>query len=182
MIIGLVTSVLLVLYRSSRSRLASFGRDPDVPGRYVELGRHPDAVPVEGLLIVRVDAPIYYANALTVRAGIEATVKAEDRPPRALVLDAALQDSLDITSADMLMTLVAKLRQAGTDVALADVHAPVRAFARVSGLLDELGADHVFPTIDAAAEALQGRPAHTPDRDASASPVTTSTPIEDSAR
>ncbi|MFN8132616.1 MAG: SulP family inorganic anion transporter [Solirubrobacteraceae bacterium] len=182
MIIGLVASVLLVLYRSSRPHVATLGRDPDVPGRYVELERHPEAVPIDGLLIVRVDAPIYYANALTVRADIEEIVKAQDRPPRNLVLDAALQDSLDITSADMLVTLVGKLRRAGTDVAIADVHAPVLNFARISGLLDELGADHVFPTIDAAARALQSGSAHAPARDAVAGPATISTaPIEDSA-
>lgn len=158
MIIGLVASVLLMLYRSSRPHLASLGRDPEVPGRFIEVERHADAVPITGLLIVRVDAPIYYANALTVRAGIETMVKAQDGPPRAVVLDASLQESLDITSADMLETLAAKLRQAGTDLALADVHAPVLKFARISGLLEQLGADHVFPTIDAAVDALQGHP------------------------
>lgn len=156
MVIGIVTSMLLVIYRSSRPHLAVLGRDPGVPGKYIDVERHADALPVAGVTIVRVDAPIYYANALTVRAGIEEIVRAQADPPRAVVLDASLQDALDITSAEMLMKLVAKLREAGITVALAEVHAPVLAFARTTGLLEDLGPDHVFPTVDAAVAALAG--------------------------
>ncbi|HSC73511.1 MAG TPA: SulP family inorganic anion transporter, partial [Gaiellaceae bacterium] len=66
MIIGLVASLLLVIYRSSQAHLSVLGRQPGVPGKYADLARHPEAVPVPGLLIIRFDAPIYYANALTV--------------------------------------------------------------------------------------------------------------------
>lgn len=157
MVIGLVVSLLLVVYRSSRPHLAVLGRAPDVIGKYVDIERHPDAVPVAGILIVRLDAPIYFANALTVRAGIEEIIKTADVPPYAVVLDSSVQDSLDITSAEMLVKLIAKLQQAGIAVAAAEVHAPVLDFARTTGLLTQLGADHVFPTVDAAVHALEGR-------------------------
>ena len=154
MIIGLVVSLLLVIYRSSQAHLSVLGRQPGVPGKYADLARHPEAVPVPGLLIIRFDAPIYYANALTVRGRIEEIVQAEDMPPRAIVLDASAQDSLDVTSAEMLAKLVAKLQQAGAEVAAAEVHAPVLAFARTTGLLAVLGPERVFPTVDAAVHAL----------------------------
>ena len=156
MIIGLVASLLLVIYRSSQAHLSVLGRQPGVPGKYADLARHPEAVPVPGLLIIRFDAPIYYANALTVRGRIEEIVQAEDMPPRAIVLDASAQDSLDVTSAEMLAKLVAKLQQAGAEVAAAEVHAPVLAFARTTGLLAVLGPERVFPTVDAAVHALSG--------------------------
>ena len=123
------------------------GSSPDIPGRYVEIERHPEAVPVAGILIIRLDSPIYYANALSVRAGIEELVKAEAEPPHAIVLDASVQDRLDITSADMLVKLIAKLQQAGIDVAAAEVHATVLDFARTTGLLAQLGPDNIFATV-----------------------------------
>jgi sulfate permease, SulP family len=119
-------------------------------------------VPVPGVLVVRLDAPIYYANALTVGAAIETMVKAEETPPRAVVLDTSVQDSLDITSAEMLEKLVGKLRRAGVDVAAAEVHAPVLDFARTTGLLERLGPEHVFPTVDAAVDTLAGRAGPSP--------------------
>ncbi|HET6850546.1 MAG TPA: SulP family inorganic anion transporter, partial [Gaiellales bacterium] len=125
MVIGLIASLLLVVYQSSQPHLSLLGRVPGVSGKYADLARHPEAVRIPGVLVIRFDAPIYYANALSVRGQIEEIVQAEDMPPRAVVLDASVQDSLDITSAEMLTKLVAKLEQAGIEVAAAEVHAPV---------------------------------------------------------
>jgi SulP family sulfate permease len=72
MIIGLVASVLLNLYQSSRPHLASLGRVPGLHGVYSDLKRHPENTAHPGILIVRLDAPIYYANALTVRVRLKA--------------------------------------------------------------------------------------------------------------
>jgi MFS superfamily sulfate permease-like transporter len=156
MIIGLVASLLLVIYHSSQAHLSLLGREPGPGGRYADIARHPDAIRVPGVLVVRLNAPLYYANALGVRAGIEEMVQAEEVPPRAVVLDLSAQDSLDVTSAEMLAKLFAKLQQAGTEAVAAEVHAPVLAFARKSGLLAQLGPERVFPTVDAAMDALGG--------------------------
>lgn len=161
MIIGLVASLLLVLYRSSRPHLAVLGRVPGVPGKYVDVVRHPEAERAPGVLVVRIDAPIYFASALSVSAGIGAIIEAEDVPPHALVLDASSQDSLDITSAEELGKLVARLQHAGIEVVWAEVHQPVLEFARTSGLV-RLDPDHVFPTVDAAVQALGSRRAAPP--------------------
>jgi MFS superfamily sulfate permease-like transporter len=72
MIIGLVASVILNLYQSSRPHLASLGRVPGLLGVYSDLKRHPENTAHPGILIVRLDAPIYYANALTVRVRLKA--------------------------------------------------------------------------------------------------------------
>ena len=56
----------------------------------------------------------------------------------------------------MLEQLVATLRSAGVDFALADVRTPVIEMARRSGLLDALGEDRVFHTVDEAVRALSG--------------------------
>ena len=75
MLIGLFASILLVVYQSSRPHMASLGRVPGVPGAYSDLMRHPENHPVPGVLILRLDAPMYYANALTVRDRIKALVE-----------------------------------------------------------------------------------------------------------
>jgi MFS superfamily sulfate permease-like transporter len=158
MVIGVLALLLLVIYRSSQPHLSILGRVPGVSGKYADLARHPEAVRVPGVLVIRFDAPIYYANALSVRGRIEEIVQAEDVPPRAIVLDASVQDALDVTSAEMLTKLVAKLQQAGIEIAAAEVHAPVLAFARTSGLLAALGPERVFPTVDAAVHGLARDP------------------------
>ena len=152
MIIGLLASLLFVIYRSSHAHLSSLGR---VPGAYSDVARHPDDVPVPGVLILRLDAPLYYANALTVRDAVRSMIADMDPPPRAVVFDANTLFELDITSTDMVRSLVKQLREGGLDVYFSDVHAPVLEQSRDTGLLEAIGEDHVFPTVDAAVRHIE---------------------------
>jgi SulP family sulfate permease len=155
MIIGLVASVLLILYRSSRPHISSLGRLPGIPGAYSDLNRHPENNTVPGVLILRLDAPMYYANALTVKEQVKALVDAAQPPPRAVVLDAAGQDSLDLTSVEVLKGLVLELKEKGIAIYVAEVHAPVLEFGQRMGLMEIIGEDHIFPTIEVAVHFIE---------------------------
>jgi SulP family sulfate permease len=155
MIIGLVASVFLILYQSSRPHLASVGRIPGVPGAYSDLERHPENTAIPGVLILRLDAPIYYANALTVRERFKTLVAGTQPPPHAVVLNSAGQDSLDITSAEMLKGLLVELKDKGIDIYVAELHAPVREFGQRTGLLEMIGEDHIFHTVDSAVSFIE---------------------------
>jgi SulP family sulfate permease len=153
LVIGVASMLLLVIYRASRPYLGVLGRRPGGDS-YGDLGRHRDYEQAPGLLVVRLEAPLFYGNADPVRDRLKALVGASDPLPRALILEAASIDRLDITSAEMLAQLVVTLRSAGVDFALADVRMPVIEMARRSGLLDALGEDHFFHTVAEAVRAL----------------------------
>ena len=155
MLIGLLASLAFVVYRSSRPHLSSLGRVPGAPGAYSDLTRHPENTPVPGVLIVRVDAPLYYANAQTVRDSVRAMIAAQPAQPHAVIFDAAAQDTLDLTSVAMFRGLLAELAGRGIDVYLADTHAPVLERARQAGLGGTVPADHVLPTVDAAVRRIE---------------------------
>ena len=74
LIIGVVVSLVLLLSRSSRPKVSVLGADPDVPGAYDDIDRHPESTTIPGVLIVRPDATLFYANALSVRDSIESQV------------------------------------------------------------------------------------------------------------
>ena len=150
MLIGLLASLAFVIYRSSRPHVSSLGRVPDAAGAYSDLSRHPEDAPVPGVLIVRIDGPLYYANALTVRDRVVAMAAEMAPPPRAVIFDAAAQDALDLTSAEMLKGLLKKLQDEGIDVYFADVHAPVLERARETHFLAIVDEGRAFPTVDAA--------------------------------
>ena len=154
-IIGLVASLVFVIYRSSRPHVSSLGRVPGAPGAYSDLTRHPENRPVSGVLIVRLDGPLYYANALTMRDRVKEMIEEAEPLPRAVILDAAVQDKIDLTSTDMLKSLVKELHAKGIAVYAAEVHAPVLEFSRQTGLLALLGEDHIFPTVDLAARFVE---------------------------
>jgi len=155
MIIGVVASLIFVIYKSSRPHVSSLGRIPGVPGAYSDLGRHPENTPVPGVLIVRVDGQLYYANALTVRDRVKAIVAEAASPLRAVIIDSSAWDQIDLTSSDAIKSLAKELHGNGIVVYFADVHAPVLDFSRQTGLLELIGEDRVFPTVDAAVRHIE---------------------------
>jgi SulP family sulfate permease len=155
MIIGLICALLLVIYKSSRPHIASLGHVPGVSGAYSDLARHPEDTPVPGVLIVRLDGPMYYANALTVRDQIKTMIEEAKTQPRALLIDLGAQDQLDLTSAEVLKGLVKELQGKRIAVYMADTHVPVLEFSRRTGLIELIGEDHIFPTVDAAVHFLE---------------------------
>ena len=165
MMIGLLASLAFVIYRSSRPHISSLGRVPGVAGAYSDLARHPENSPVPGVLIVRLDAPMYYANALTARDGVKAMITEAASPPRAVVFDAEGQDDLDLTSAKVLISLVNELQASGIAVYFADVHGPVFGRARETGLLEAVDEERIFPTVDLAIRALEQRASASGDED-----------------
>ncbi len=159
MIIGVAASLVYVIYRSSRPHVAELGRVPGLSGAYADRYRHPECTPVPRVLIARVDGPLYFANALTIRERIEAMLTTMAPPPTTVILDTSAQDQLDLTSSDMLKSLVRELQGRDITVLLANVHAPVREFARKSGLLALIDEDHLFPTVELAVQAASNVPA-----------------------
>jgi SulP family sulfate permease len=127
---------------------------PGVRGAYGDIGRHPDYERIPNLLVLRLEAPLFYANARLVRDEVKRLVGAAHPLPRAVVLEAGANSDLDITSAEALEQLLDSLRGVGVDLALADIRRPVSDMLRRSGLLAKLGEDRVYHTVAEAVRSL----------------------------
>ena len=92
--------------------------------------------------VVRVDGPLFYPNAESVKDRLVRFADGED----VLVL-ALSQTDIDVESLDMLAELAATLSLGGIELRLAEVRAPVRELLERSGLADRV---RVEPTVDAA--------------------------------
>ena len=90
LIIAVLLSVMFLLYRASRPYVASLGRIPGYRSTFGDLFRHPEAEPIPGLLVLRLDAPLYFFNANVARTQIRDLLRAQrpgasrpaDRPRR----------------------------------------------------------------------------------------------------
>jgi MFS superfamily sulfate permease-like transporter len=147
LLIGVGASILLLVYRASQPHVSMLGADPANPGVYVDVKRHPEAVPVPGVLVVRPDAPLRYVNAQNLRDAIDDAVKQPGSATRVVIIDLDTNDEIDITSADMLNKLADGLERQNSRLVLAYVHLPALRVARKAGLLDKIGDDHTFPNI-----------------------------------
>ena len=151
LVIGIATSFVLLIYRSSKPHIAELGRQPDVAGRYADLVRHPEDPTVPGLVILRPEAGMFFANADAVRVAV--TEAAARDGIRAVVVDAESVPFVDVTALSMLVEVGEELDEVG--VVLAFAH----GIGQVADVIDDQpGADdhlRLFPTVEAAVEALR---------------------------
>jgi sulfate permease, SulP family len=157
MVLAVLLSVLLLLYQASRPYVAVLGRVPGRAATFGDLARHADAEPVPRLVIVRLDAPLYFFNANVAKAEIVDIAAAQDPPPHGVLIDLAATADLDVTTTDMLFELVADLRSRSIEVLVAQVRGTVRDRLRKTGLMDELGEDRVYLSIDSAVNDFRRR-------------------------
>jgi MFS superfamily sulfate permease-like transporter len=154
--IAVLLSLVMLLYRASRPYIAVLGKRPDAPGQYIDVSRHADAEYVPGLVILRLDAPLYFFNANVARTQILTRTQA-DPPPQAILLDLGASADLDIGTSDMLQSLISDLRDDRIDLLFAQVRGSVRDRMRLTGLLEHIGAENIYMTVDAAVRAFESR-------------------------
>ena len=146
LVIAAVLALVVVIKRLSRPEVGTLARDPRT-GAWGRRDRHPEWDTVPGVVAVRSDGPLFYANAANVKEQLLEIVRDSDVPPGALVLDLAANHDLDLETCDVLGELADALTADGVELRLAAVHAPVLALLRRGGLADRI---RVEPTLDAA--------------------------------
>lgn len=150
LVIGVVLSILLLLYRTSKPHIAVLGRVPGSDGQWADVGQHPENHPEPGVAVVRVEGPIIFANADSVQEQLREAVNDD---VHAVVLDAATAPTIDVTAARMLRDTADELRHRDVQfVAVGDI-------GQVRDVLRESGADsvlqRVYPSIEGAVTALK---------------------------
>ncbi|MCY1547898.1 putative sulfate transporter [compost metagenome] len=144
-------AVIEFLWDAWRPYSAVLGRADGVPG-YHDIKRYPDARLTPGLVLLRWDAPLFFANAELFHDRVLDAVTASPTPVRWLVIAAEPITSVDVTSADMLAELDETLRAAGIALCLAEMKDPVRDKLKRFGLFARLGETAFFPTIEDAVD------------------------------
>lgn len=157
LMLAVILALVMVLYRASRPYLAQLGEIPGSPGAYGDVARRPDNMPVDGLLIVRMDAPLYYFNANVATNQIRDWVARAEPKPHAVLLDLAATADLDITSMETMKDLQTELREQGIELLFAHVRGSVRDSLRKMGAQGTL-ADHlIYPNLDLAVQDFRKR-------------------------
>lgn len=145
-IVGVALSFVMLIRRIDRPRVEVLGRGPD-GHRFLDLDRHPEAAPIPGVLIVRLDGPIVFSNADVVATLVRRTLAEQAEAPRTLVLDMRRVSHVDITGDDAIRALLEDCRRGQIALIIARASHGVREFMRRDGLLDDIGVDRVAPRV-----------------------------------
>jgi high affinity sulfate transporter 1 len=147
--VAILLSLANFVRRAWRPHSTELGRVEGVPG-YHDRERHPEATVVPGLLIIRYDAPIFFANAPDFGRRLQELLRGAGRPiERVLVVGNAITD-IDSTGVEILGDVLDDLDAKQVDFAFAGLKGLVKDRLRSYGLYERIGEDHFFPnTISA---------------------------------
>ena len=151
-LIGVTLSLLMLVARASRTNIRRLHRDP-TSGSYHDVSRHEGLEPTPGIVIARVDGPLFFADADRFRERLHELVR-EEAAPRYVVVAAEAVHLTDTDGADILIQVGEELRSQGVELALARVHPPVLALWERAGVIDAIGEGRVFKTVRDAVHAL----------------------------
>jgi high affinity sulfate transporter 1 len=156
-LIAVGLAILQFFARAWRPYSAVLGRPPGVEG-FHDVSRYPDAVRIPGLLILRWDAPLFFANAGLFRDTVRRWLAETAPAPRWVLLSAEPVTDVDTTAAEVLIGLDEELNARGVHLAFAGLKDPVKTTLVRYGLLDTIDARHFFPTLEAAVAAFAAAP------------------------
>jgi high affinity sulfate transporter 1 len=149
--IAVVMAVIEFLWDGWRPRSAVLGNAG--ANGYVDVIRHPEARRITGLLLFRLDAPLFFANAELFKERVSQALEVAPERVNWVVIAAEPITSVDVTSSDSLIEFIGDLRAMGVTFCFAELSDEVKGKLKRFGVFEEIGEAQFFPTIGAAERA-----------------------------
>ena len=147
---------MLLVYRASVARISTLVRltatRDGSPPVWVDTDRHPGVPAVPGVLVVRIESDLFFANADHVRDTVRSRL-ADDT--RLVILDAETSPTIDVTATEMLAQLANDLQRIGVELRIAHGIGQTRDVLRRAG--EDSGVlQTIYPSVDDAIAATGG--------------------------
>ena len=150
-LVAVALSILLFFKTYWMPRNAVLGHVEEIGGWH-NVSRFPNTEEVEGIVVFRWEAPLFFANSSTFQRSIRELVR--DRQPRWIVLDCAAVTDLDVTAAGMLKVLDDDLNDRGIHLAFVELRGHLQDLVERYGLDESLDREHFYTSIHQAIEEI----------------------------
>jgi MFS superfamily sulfate permease-like transporter len=165
--VGVILSLGVFLYKSMRPKVASLARHEDEALRCVEEHGLKEC---DHIAVIRFDGPLFFANSSYLEDQITDRMQAKPQLRHILIVSNGIND-IDASGEEILSLLVDRVRSAGMDLSFSGVNESVMKVLKRTYLVAKIGEDHIFPTMEKAIAAIHGG-AHLDSREVSC-PLTT---------
>ncbi len=143
-VVAIVLSLVGLANQAANPRIHVLGRKPGEDVLRPVSPDHSDDETFEGLLILRPEGRLFFANAQQVGDRISDLTAAAN--PRVLLLDLSGVVDIEYSALQMLIECEQRLAKQGVIVWLAGLNSDVLAYVRASGFAEHLGIHRMFPT------------------------------------
>ena len=147
--------LLLLLTRISRPSDTLLGRAPGMRGWH-DVAHTLEATTHPGLMVYRFSAGIVFFNAGYFKKRVMELI-AGHPDTKWFILDGSTINTVDVTGAEMLESLAGELTSSGVRFGLANIQHGVRDSLERVGVVERIGADFIFPTLNIASDAFLSR-------------------------
>ncbi|MBW0269799.1 transporter [Nocardia sp. MH4] len=155
-IVAIGLSFVAVVARAWQPYRTELVRTPDRPG-YHDIERHPDGLRIPGLVLVRFDAPLFFANGQIFDDYVRSVVADAPSPIEWVIIAAEPITDLDTTAVDELVDLDNYLEGKEIQLKFAEMKGPIKDKLIRFGVGDRFDRTHFYPTVEAAVAAFHHR-------------------------
>nr|WP_316575003.1 SulP family inorganic anion transporter [Nocardia canadensis] len=155
-LVAIGLSFVAVVARAWQPYRTELVRTPDRPG-YHDIERHPDGLRIPGLVLVRFDAPLFFANGQIFDDYVRSVVADAPSPIEWVIIAAEPITDLDTTAVDELVDLDNYLEGKEIQLKFAEMKGPIKDKLIRFGVGDRFDRTHFYPTVEAAVAAFHHR-------------------------
>ena len=152
-LVAIIVSLVALAYQSAHPRVYVVGRKPGTGVFRPRSDEHPEDETFPGLLMVRPEGRIFFANAQ--RIGEQLLQLVEGAQPRVLVLDFSAVIDIEYSALKMLIEGEEKLRERGILLWLVALNPEVLGMVQRSSLGETLGRERLLFNLQTAVERFQ---------------------------
>jgi SulP family sulfate permease len=149
--VGVILSLVMVIYRTTRPHIAVLGK---VPGStyYRNLERFTEVEDRDDLLIIRFDAQLYFANTNFFKDTLEELSAKKGEALKYIIINAESINNLDSSAAHAVEEVVEDYKRLGITILFTGVKGPVRDAMSRAHLTEKIGEQNFFLSIQDAVD------------------------------
>ena len=153
-VIGVFLSLGYLIYISASPDMPELGRRPGSRA-FRSVDDEPEVITYPGLLVMRIDASLYFANSGAVEDRLRQLVQGADPPIRTIVLDFEGVNRIDSQASEAIGKVIDLAGYNDIDLRLARVKGgEVMRVLEADGVVDRVGPSRIYPEVYEAVEDL----------------------------
>ncbi|PIE71896.1 MAG: sodium-independent anion transporter, partial [Deltaproteobacteria bacterium] len=153
--VGVALSLGVFLYKSMRPRVAALSLNEN---RELCNATAFGLRECKYIAVVRFDGPLFFANASFLEDQITERMMQNRKLRHILLVSNGIND-MDASGEEALSLIVDRVRSNGLDISMSGVNESVINVLKRTYLLEKIGTDHIYPTLEQAIESIY-KPAH----------------------
>ncbi len=152
LLIAAFLGLVVLLFGTKQRTTTVLGKVPET-AVFRSIANYPEAETYPGLLILRFDGSLFFANTHDFVTAVRRAIAATEPPPKVVLLDGESMNAIDATAVFALDEFQDQLAQSGVELRFARIKTNVMLVMERGGLAADIPVEHFYASVDTAVAA-----------------------------